>query len=55
MHHPTDRIANTTAFVTPVVKHWLHFINIYNSINNIYNTRKLNNELIYVTSDNKVQ
>ena len=23
MHHPTDRIANTTAFVTPVVEHWL--------------------------------
>ena len=23
MHHPIDRIAHTTAFVTPVVKHWL--------------------------------
>ena len=23
MHLPTDRIAHTTAFVTPVVKHWL--------------------------------
>ena len=23
MHHPTDRITHTTAFVTPVVKHWL--------------------------------
>ena len=23
MHHPTDRIALTTAFVTPVVEHWL--------------------------------
>ena len=23
MHHPTDRIAYTTAFVTPVVEHWL--------------------------------
>ena len=22
-HHPTDRIVHTTAFVTPVVKHWL--------------------------------
>ena len=21
-HHPTDRIAHTTAFVTPVVEHW---------------------------------
>ena len=23
LHHPTDRITHTTAFVTPVVKHWL--------------------------------
>ena len=23
MHHPTDRIAHTTAFVTPVLEHWL--------------------------------
>ena len=23
MHHPTDRITHTTAFVTPVVVHWL--------------------------------
>ena len=23
MHHPPDRIAHTTAFVTPVVEHWL--------------------------------
>ena len=23
MHHPTDRIAHTTAFVTPVLDHWL--------------------------------
>ena len=23
MHHPTDRIAHTTAFVLPVVEHWL--------------------------------
>ena len=23
MHHPTDRITHTTAFVTPVIKHWL--------------------------------
>ena len=22
MHHPTNRIAHTTAFVTPVVEHW---------------------------------
>ena len=23
MHHPTDRIAHTTAYVTLVVEHWL--------------------------------
>ena len=23
MHHPTDRIIHTTAFVIPVVEHWL--------------------------------
>ena len=23
MHHPTDRVAHTTAFVVPVVEHWL--------------------------------
>ena len=23
MHHPTDRIANITAFITPVVEDWL--------------------------------
>ena len=23
MQHPTDRIAHTTAFVTPVMEHWL--------------------------------
>ena len=23
MHHPTDRITDTTAFVTTVVEHWL--------------------------------
>ena len=23
MHHPTDRIAHTSVFVTPVVEHWL--------------------------------
>ena len=23
MHHPTDKMTHTTAFVTPVVDHWL--------------------------------
>ena len=26
MHNPTDRIAHTTAFVTPVVEHWLPLV-----------------------------
>ena len=25
MHHPTDRMAHTTAFITPVVEHWLEW------------------------------
>ena len=25
MHHPTDRITHTTAFVTPVVEQWLEW------------------------------
>ena len=40
MYHPRDRIAHTTAFVTPVVEHWLereipqwvHLINITSSL-----------------------
>ena len=28
MHHPTNRITQTTAFVTPVVEHWLERENI---------------------------
>ena len=29
MHHPTDRIAHTTAFVTPVVEHRLERENVF--------------------------
>ena len=25
MHHPTDRMTHTTAFVTPVIEHWLEW------------------------------
>ena len=32
MHHPTDRIAHTTAFVTPVVEHWLEQEIVYVSV-----------------------
>ena len=35
MHHPTDRITHTTAFVTPVVEHWQEReIALYNNNNN---------------------
>ena len=29
MHHPTDRIAHTTAFVIQVVEHWLERVGLY--------------------------
>ena len=31
MHHPTDRIIHTTAFVTPVMEHWLLFNDAHNT------------------------
>ena len=38
MYHPTDRIAHTTAFVTPVVEHWLHiYIHKYIYIHTAFN------------------
>ena len=43
MHHPTDRIAYTTSFVTPVVEHWLergqiYDTNIWQGPRNLYST-----------------
>ena len=35
MHHPIDRIAHTTAFIAPVVEHWLER-EIMMMINNVY-------------------
>ena len=47
MHHPTDRMTHTTAFVTPVMEHWLE--RIYNSVthlrHNILCIRKEENAL----------
>ena len=42
MHHPTDRITHTTAFVTPVVEHWLEreiaqWVDIRNNMCKPYN------------------
>ena len=33
MHHPTDRITHTTAFVTPIVEHWLEREGSYHVLN----------------------
>ena len=43
MHHPTDRIAHTTTFITPVVGHWLErviaqWVHHYNSIYSLKDT-----------------
>ena len=51
MHHPIDRIAHTTAFVTPVVDHWLereiaqwvHPMKDNNNNNNTNNNNKNKN------------
>ena len=32
MHHPIDRIVHTTAFVTPVVEHWLERENSFTNL-----------------------
>ena len=54
MHHPTDRIAHTTAFVTPVVEHWLEremastLESNYTSVNNRDNKINLNTSFSYV-------
>ena len=39
MHHPTDRIIHTTAFVTPVVEDWLEQDIVTNAV--LLNTLKL--------------
>ena len=55
MHHPTDRIAHTTAFVTSVVEHWLEreiaqweekeeLVSIRTNINKSYTNLKTDNE-----------
>ena len=39
MHHPTDRMANTMAFVTPIVEHWLEREVLYNNALNTFYLR----------------
>ena len=34
MHYPTDMITHTTAFVTPVVEHWLNGVIYINLLEN---------------------
>ena len=48
MHHPTNRIAHTTAFVTPVVGHWLERDPIVMHIPDINNNRVYRNRLTQV-------
>ena len=43
MHHPTDRIIHTTAFVTPVVEHWLE----YWTLLSMRNDNIVNNDMFY--------
>ena len=57
MHHPTYRITHTTAFVTPVVEHWLERENIPTSgvLKTTYVvlhivTRERERELFYLTT-----
>ena len=38
MHHPTDRIARTTAFVPPVVEHWLERENLKQLLGTMWTT-----------------
>ena len=47
MHHPTDRIAHTTAFVTPVVGHWLEQEIPNICLCDIYLTNLLNKPLLF--------
>ena len=47
MHHPTDRIAHTTAFVTPVVEHWLEREIANYSAVKIYEICTVNHDLDY--------
>ena len=49
MHHPTDWITHTTAFVTPVVEHWLE--RETSMIRNEYNNKQVIEKQI--TSDNR--
>ena len=42
MHHPTDRIAHTTIFVTQVVEHWVER-EIAQNKNKIF----MNHEFVY--------
>ena len=45
MHHPTERTAHTTAFVTPVVEHWLEREIAQNGVHNGGSIRRSTVEL----------
>ena len=49
MHHPTDRITHITAFVTPVVEHWLERerrSEVINVNSNLFEERKEGNVFV---------
>ena len=58
MHHPTDRIAHTTAFVTPVVEHWLNIKVTSNTLGTPNNNNNNNNnqfKIIIIITITKIE
>ena len=54
MHHPTDRITHTTAFVTPVMEHWLEreiaqWVRLTGIISELDGTRPLEEPEVHTT------
>ena len=55
MHYPTDRIAHTTTFVTPIVEHWLEReIVLYMIMSHIYIVRTEITHCLYLHKHNFV-
>ena len=55
MHHPIDRIVHTTAFVIPVMEHWLEreigcdcFHNLLSGASSIEGLRKLSKKDLHI-------
>ena len=57
MHHPTDRITHTTAFVAPVVEHWLkreivQWVGVCYKVDRILGKYKYNTQILHIQSGN---